>query len=187
MDDAEKRAREISKAIRNKSFVMLANSASVEEVERHEQDAIAAALRDAEAPLREEIESLQADAANDHALIECMRESERQVYAAIGIERGRDGWPEFMSRLRAHVAGIEACGIGKAAQWHMDRRPRLSGPDYGMASDEQRRAMRQADQFHLESAKAIRALAAQPAPQRDDAAADAIESGEHAQEPRDDR
>ena len=106
---------------------------------------IAAALHDDEAPLREEIEQLQADAANSAGLVSALKSSIAQMCEAIGIERGRDGWHEFMTRLKAHVAGIEARGIEQAAQWV--------------------HAIDPTQQFYADLADDLRALATQSAPQ----------------------
>jgi hypothetical protein len=44
----------------------------------------------------------------------------------------------------------------RIAQWHEAQKPQLFGPDYGLASLDERAAMREAAAFHQDCANAIR-------------------------------
>jgi hypothetical protein len=55
-----------------------------------------------------EIDDWKAEADNHFAAWKSATEALRQVYQAIGIERGNDNWPEFMERLKAHLADRDA-------------------------------------------------------------------------------
>lgn len=86
------------------------------------------------AELRQKIEDLESDAANDLGNIQALEASERQVYEIIGIERGQDNWPEFVKRLREYItaknavvaAAREVCAEAKGLIQTIDRRRRLA-------------------------------------------------------------
>jgi hypothetical protein len=75
--------------------------------------------------------------------------------------------PEYLAQIAveimdAKIAAAERRGWGRAieaaAQWHDERGVAPSGPEYGMSTEDERRAMRIHARFHCECAFAIRAL-----------------------------
>jgi hypothetical protein len=74
---------------------------------------------------------------------------------AEGIAKLRNLIPEIISALRAG----ECAGLEVAAKWHEEQRPQLSGPEYGLASDAERKSMRASHDYHTRAAETLRSLA----------------------------
>jgi glycerol-3-phosphate dehydrogenase len=115
----------------------------------------------------EEIAALTEQRDRAMAVVEAARaieaESSRNTNNYIAF---REALAALQSEREAAAAEARRAAIEECAQWHRNQYREERGPEYGLASEAERKAWRNDNQWHLSCADAIEELAS-PAPQEE--------------------